>query len=173
MVTQGWYALLLLGVVLERGVELMISRRNEATQRRRGGVESGAGHYPIMVALHAGIFLGCFAESWILDRAFVPMLGYPMVAVLLLSQITRYWVINSLGGRWTTRVIVVPGDTRVRTGPYRFLRHPNYVAVVAEGIALPLIHSNWITAVLFTAANSALLFVRIRCEDNALKEMEE
>jgi methyltransferase len=135
-------------------------------------MEYGAGHYPIMVALHTALLIGCVTESWLLDRPFVPALGYPMIALALLAQFTRYWVIRTLGGRWTTRVIVVPGTVRVKTGPYRFLRHPNYLAVVVEGIALPLVHSNWITAVVFTVANAALLSVRIRCEDRALEELE-
>ena len=94
-----------------------------------------------------------------------------MIGVLILSQGVRYWVVMTLGRRWTTRVLVVPGDTRIETGPYRFLNHPNYVAVVAEGMALPLIYSNWITAAIFSAANAVLLATRVRIENKALRRL--
>jgi methyltransferase len=102
------------------------------------------------------------------DRPFLPWLGWPMLAVLVAAHGLRWWCIRTLGNQWTTRVIVVPGLALKGGGPYRWLRHPNYVAVVAEGIALPLVHTCWITAALFTLANLALLRVRIRVEEAAL-----
>ena len=168
MVTPVVYTIIVGLVAAERLFELVIATRNLRHQKDRGGIEYGAGHYPVMVVLHTAFLIGCLAETWLMDRAFSPSLGFSMIAVLVLSQGLRYWVVATLGHRWTTRVIVVPGDTRIATGPYRFLSHPNYLAVVAEGIALPLIYSNWITAAAFSIANALLLTVRIRIENRAL-----
>lgn len=158
-------------VALERVVELVVSRRHVAWARARGARESGQGHYPVMVALHTALLVGCVVEPWALARPFVPALGAAMVALVVAAQALRWWCISTLGPRWSTRVLVVPGLVRVTTGPYRWLRHPNYVAVVLEGAALPLVHSAWITAVAFTALNLALLTVRVRCEDAALDSL--
>jgi len=161
---------LLTGV--ERLVELVISKRNATWAFERGGVESGRGHFPAMVLLHTGMLIGALAEVWLLGRTFIPLLGWPMLVIALLCQAGRYWVIASLGRQWNTRVIVVPGMPLSRRGPYRFswMRHPNYVIVAAEGIALPLVHTAWITALVFTVLNAILLLrFRIPAEDRALK----
>ncbi|MEQ8146118.1 isoprenylcysteine carboxylmethyltransferase family protein [Streptomyces sp. OP7] len=163
-----WYTLLVLAVAVERLAELVVARRNAAWTRARAGVEHGRGHYPVMVVLHTGLLAGCLLEPLLTDRPFLPALGWPALALALLAQALRWWCITSLGPYWNTRVIVVPGARLVGRGPYRFLRHPNYVAVVVEGVALPLVHSAWITATLFTLANAVLLTVRIRCENAAL-----
>ncbi|RAG87291.1 hypothetical protein DN069_01805 [Streptacidiphilus pinicola] len=162
------YTLLIAVVAVERVAELVTARRHAAWSRARGGIESGAGHYPVMVALHTGLLVGCLAETGLLHRPFVPVLGWPAFAAALLAQALRWWCITTLGPRWNTRVIVVPGLPLVRTGPYRWLHHPNYLAVVLEGLALPLVHSNWITATVFTALNAPLLATRLRCEKAAL-----
>lgn len=155
-------------VGLERVAELVVSTRNAAWSFARGGVEYGRGHYPVMVALHSGFLVAMLVEAW-LRRPDVPgVLAWSMLALVLASQALRWWCIGTLGRRWNTRVIVVPGLAPVTSGPYRLLRHPNYVAVVVEGVALPLVHSAWLTAVLFTVANAVLLTVRIRVEDAAL-----
>ncbi len=155
-------------VGLERVAELVVSTRNAAWSFARGGVEYGRGHYPVMVALHSGFLVAMLVEAW-LRRPDVPgVLAWSMLALVLASQALRWWCIGTLGRRWNTRVIVVPGLAPVTSGPYRLLRHPNYVAVVVEGVALPLVHSAWLTAVLFTLANAVLLTVRIRVEDAAL-----
>jgi len=172
MVTPAVYSVIVGLVALERLFELVISRRNVRHQLARGGIEYGAGHYPVIVLLQSALLLGCLTETWFMARHFVPSLGYSMIGVLIFSQALRYWVVVTLGRQWTTRVIVVPGDVRVMTGPYRFLSHPNYLAVVAEGIALPLIHSNWITASVFSVANALVLATRIRVENSALREMD-
>jgi len=164
----GWYAVLLLAVAAERLAELRLSLRHARWATQHGGVESGQGHYPPMVALHTGLLAGCLLEAWLAHRPFIPALGWSMLAVVLAAQGLRWWCIATLGLRWNTRVIVVPGLPLVTGGPYRYLRHPNYVAVVAEGLALPLVHTAWITAAVFTVLNAGLLSVRIRCEDRAL-----
>ncbi|AQT81494.1 hypothetical protein B1R94_22920 [Mycolicibacterium litorale] len=166
-----WYVLLIAAVALERLVELVVAQRNLAWSRARGGVEFGAAHYPVMVVLHTGLLLGCLAEVIGLHRPFLPALGWPMLAIVVAAQGLRWWCITTLGHQWNTRVVVVPGAARVTGGPYRFFSHPNYVAVVSEGIALPLVHSGWITAVVFTALNAVLLRTRIRTENAALASL--
>ncbi|MFV0138070.1 isoprenylcysteine carboxyl methyltransferase family protein [Streptomyces sp. HMX87] len=165
-----WYSLLLLAVAAERVAELVVARRNAAWTLARAGVEYGRGHYPVMVALHTGLLVCCLLEPVLAHRPFLPALGWPMLALAVLAQVLRWWCITTLGPYWNTRVIVVPGARLVGAGPYRFLRHPNYVAVVVEIAALPLVHSAWLTAAVFTLANAALLTVRVRCENTALTQ---
>lgn len=167
------YTALVALVGAERVAELVVSRRNAAWSLRHGGVETGRGHYGVMVVLHAGLLVGAVAEVWIRRPAVYPVLAATMLAVVLMAQALRWWCIGTLGRQWNTRVIVTPGLPLVRRGPYRWLRHPNYVAVVAEGLALPLVHSAWITATVFTALNAVLLTVRIRVENAALASAAE
>lgn len=155
-------------VGLERLAELVVSTRNAAWSLERGGRESGQGHYPVMVLLHTGFLVAMLVEAWVRRPEVPAALAWTMTALVVAAQALRWWCIATLGHRWNTRVIVVPGLPPVTGGPYRLLRHPNYVAVVVEGIALPLVHAAWITAVVFTVANAVLLSVRIRVEDAAL-----
>ncbi|HET9631025.1 MAG TPA: isoprenylcysteine carboxylmethyltransferase family protein [Terrabacter sp.] len=171
MTSQWLFTALVLLVGLERLAELVVSKRHAAWALARGGVERGQSHYPAMVALHTGLLVGAVAEVWLAGRPFVPALGWTMLALVVLSQGLRWWCIATLGSQWNTRVVVVPGLPLVRRGPYRLVPHPNYVAVVVEGLALPLVHSAWVTAVVFTILDAALLTVRIRCEDAALREL--
>lgn len=166
MSSYAWYVVLVLLVGVERVAELVVSRRNARWSFAQGGVESGRRHYPFMVVLHTGLLAGCLVEA--AYRPFIPALGWTMLAVVILAQGLRWWCISVLGHQWNTRVIVVPGLHLVAGGPYRWIRHPNYVAVVAEGIALPLVHTAWMTAVIFTVLNIPLLAVRIRTEETAL-----
>ncbi|MFJ5925886.1 isoprenylcysteine carboxyl methyltransferase family protein [Kitasatospora sp. NPDC092948] len=162
------YLVLVALVAVERLAELLVARRNAAWSLARGGVEYGRRHYPPMVALHTGLLLGCLLEVQWAGRPFVPPLGWPMLALALAAQGLRWWCIGVLGPRWNTRVIVVPGLPLVTGGPYRWLRHPNYLAVVMEGFALPLVHTAWVTALGFLVLNSLLLATRLRCEEAAL-----
>lgn len=155
-------------VALERLAELAISLRNLRWARERGGVEAGRGHYPWMVALHTALLVAAPLEVWLFRRPFVPALGWTMLAVVLATMALRYWAILTLGRRWNTRVFFLPGEPPVVGGPYRFLRHPNYLAVVLEIAALPLIHTAWLTAILFSLANAWMLRVRIAAEEKAL-----
>jgi methyltransferase len=164
------YALLIAAVAVERIAELVVSRRNLAWSRARGGVEFGARHYPAMVALHTALLVGCLLEA--MYRPFVPALGWSMLAAVLAAQGLRWWCITTLGHQWNTRVVVIPHATRVGTGPYRLFSHPNYVAVVVEGIALPLVHTAWITAVVFTVLNALVLRTRIGVENAALAGLQ-
>jgi methyltransferase len=165
------YVLLIAAVAVERIAELIVSQRNLAWSRARGGVEFGAGHYPVMVVLHTALLAGCLLEAALLHRPFLPALGWPMLAVVLAAQGLRWWCITTLGHQWNTRVVVIPEASRVTGGPYRLMPHPNYIAVVLEGFALPLVHSAWITALTFTALNAALLTTRIRVENEALARL--
>jgi methyltransferase len=159
---------LLAAIAVERVAELAVSQRHAVALLRAGGVESGRGHFPVMVALHVALLAGCVAEPLALHRTFIPALGYPMLTVVVLANALRWWCVATLGPRWSARVIVIPGLPLVRSGPYRWFAHPNYVAVVVEGAALPLVGSAWITACTFTVLNAALLTVRLRCETGAL-----
>jgi len=164
------YTALVALVALMRLIELRISRRNVAALKARGGLEVGAGHYPWMVLLHASFLAGCVLEVWLLDRPWLRALGVPMLALFAAGMGLRHWAIRTLGARWSTRVIVLPGEPLVTTGPFRWLRHPNYLAVAVEVAALPLVHAAWITAVAFSVLNGMLLRERIRVEDAALSK---
>ena len=169
------YLALILATGIERIVELVISKRNARWAFERGGIEYGQGHFPAMVALHTGLLVACVAEVYFLDRPFIPWLGWPMLAIVVLCQAGRYWIISSLGHQWNTRVIVVPGLGRIERGPYRFswMRHPNYIVVAVEGIALPLVHTAWITAIVFAVLNAVLLLAfRIPTENRALAALD-
>lgn len=153
----------------ERVAELVLSARHARWAFARGGVERGRGHFPPMVALHTALLVAPVVEVVVADRPFLPWLAWPAVAAVLAAQALRWWCIATLGRQWNTRVIVVPGLPLVARGPYRWLRHPNYVAVVVEGFALPLVHSCWVTAIAFTVLNAVLLArFRIPAEERAL-----
>jgi methyltransferase len=170
----GWVTIpvslfvLVTAVAVVRLVELTTARRNARWAIDRGGIEYGQRHYPVMVTLHVCLLVGTAAEVALTHRAFVPLIGWPALAVLILVQAGRAWCMRALGPRWNTRVIVVPELPLVTTGPYRWMRHPNYLIVVFEGIVLPLVHTAWITAMLFTIANTPWLFVRVRTENAVL-----
>jgi len=165
---MSWFLLLIALVAVERLLELVVSRRNLAWSLARGGSEHGRGHYPFMVVLHTSLLVGAVVEVAVADRPFLPWLGWPMLALVVAAQALRWWCIRTLGPRWNTRIVVVPGLPLVRRGPYRLLDHPNYVAVVVEGIALPLVHTAWVTALVFTVLNLPLLRVRVRAEEAAM-----
>ena len=162
------YAALVLGVAMQRIWELQISRRHTRWARAQGGIEFGSDHFRWMRILHATFLIACVVEVAVARKPFDPAIGLPMLALLALAQGLRLWTMRTLGPLWNARVIVVPGHPRVRGGPYRFLRHPNYLAVAIEIVALPMIGGAWRTALLFTLLNGWLLAVRIRCEEQAL-----
>ncbi len=167
------FTLLVAAVALERVAELVVSQRNAAWSLARGGVESGRGHYPFMVVLHTGLLVGALVEVWVRRPDPPAALAWSMLALVVVSQALRWWCIRTLGRQWNTRVIVVPGAPRVTGGPYRWLPHPNYVAVVLEGLALPLVGGAWVTALVFTVLDAGLLATRIRAEDAALARLTE
>ncbi len=156
------YAIIAL-VALQRIVELAYARRNSRSLLDAGAVEHGAGHYPLFVLLHT---------SWLAALALWPMrsLDLWLLGAFIVLQILRVWVVFSLGGRWTTRVLVLPGAPLIRRGPYRYLRHPNYMIVAGEVAILPLAFGLWEIAVIFSILNGLLLTRRIRTENRALAE---
>jgi methyltransferase len=157
-------------VGLQRLLELALSRRNERQLRARGAVERGRGHYPLLVALHALWLLSTLAEGVLRGPALPAYWPIPL-ALFLLVQPLRYWAIFTLGQHWNTRILVVPGAKLVRRGPYKYIKHPNYVVVAVEVLTLPLIFGAWITALVFSMLNAALLYVRVREENRALAEL--
>ena len=166
MVTAYLVFLALFGV--ERVAELVLSRRNARIALSRSGVESGATHFRWMAAVHALFLPACAAEVLLLHRPFPGALGWACAATAVCAQILRWWAIRSLGWRWNVRVIVVPGEPPVRKGPYRFLRHPNYLAVAVEMLCVALAHGAFLCALAFSLVNLALLRVRVRIEEQAL-----
>ncbi len=149
-------------LVVQRLAELALATRNTRRLRNAGGVEFGAAHYPLMVALHACWLLGLWVYGH--DRSVDPV----GLAVFVVLQAGRVWVIASLGSRWTTRVIVVPGSLAVVRGPYRWLRHPNYLIVALEIAVVPLALGLPLFTLVFSLLNAALLAYRIRVENRAL-----
>jgi len=170
MISALLFTALVAAVALERLYELRRAGRNAAAALARGGWETGQRHYKVMQLLHTTFLVAMPLEVWLLDRPFVPALGVTMAVLVAGTMASRYWIVHTLGERWNTRIIVVPGWTPATDGPYRYLRHPNYLIVVVELAALPLVHTAYLTAALFSAANLALLWVRIRAEEAALTQ---
>ena len=165
--------LLIVGVGLvasQRLLELLYSRRNERRLRARGAVERGSAHYPVIVAIHALWLVSTLVEGLLRGPEAPAWWPLPLAAFLLVQPL-RYWAIFSLGVNWNTRVLVVPGGKLVRSGPYRYFPHPNYVVVAVEVLTFPLIFGAWITAVTFSLLNAAMLYVRIQTENRALREL--
>jgi len=161
------YAIIFL-VVLQRLGELLLANRNTRRLKAQGAVEIGAGHYPLIVLLHTAWLL---AVLWLLPAPLE--ISWPWLAIFVLLQAARIWVISSLGPYWTTRIISVPGKALVKRGPYRFVRHPNYLVVAGEILALPLAFHEIPVAIFFSLANAAILFWRIREEETGLVTRRE
>ena len=149
-------------VTLQRLGELVLARSNTRRLLARGAVESGAEHYRFIVALHAAWLIGLWLLAW--DRP----VNLPLLLLFVLLQAGRVWVIATLGRRWTTRIITLPGETLVRKGPFRFVSHPNYIVVAGELAVLPLAFGMPVYALIFTVLNAVMMWVRIRCEQRAL-----
>jgi len=164
MMSGFWILLLVTG---ERLAELVHARRNTSALLALGGRELAPGHYPLIVGLHA-LWLG---GLWLLALNKQPDVAW--LAVFAILQATRLWVLATLGRRWTTRIIVVPGETLVRNGPYRFMAHPNYAVVVGEIAVLPLVFGLWRYALVFSVLNALVLAIRVRAENAALSQVDE
>lgn len=161
----GWAQGVALLVAAQRLGELVYARRNESRLHARGAVESGARHYPLFILLHGAWLLAVFL---LIPADRVP--SWPLLALFLLLQVARVWVVATLGPYWTTRVLSLPGAPLVRRGPYRWVRHPNYLIVTAEIAVLPLAFGAWWIAIAFSLANALLLYHRIGVEERALAE---
>ena len=167
---QTLYFAVLIAVGVERGLELFLSIRHARLAFARGAVEAGRGHYLPMVLTHAIFLPACAWEVIALERHLDPVLFASMGLLLSASMGLRYWAVLTLGERWNTRVIVLPETPAAAGGPYRFVRHPNYISVTAEMLLIPLMGSAWVCALVFSLVNWALLRVRIRAEEQALRE---
>jgi methyltransferase len=168
VISLGAYLAILAALALERVFHLALAARNARRAFAMGAVERGRGHYPAMAAFHALFLLSAAAEAIVLKRPFPGALGWMALGGALGAQALRYWSIVSLGSRWNTRIIVFPGMPPISRGPYRFMRHPNYLAVIVEIVCVPLIHGCWLTAVVFSIGNAVMLSVRIRAEEAAM-----
>ncbi|MEK5037548.1 isoprenylcysteine carboxyl methyltransferase family protein [Sporosarcina sp. FSL K6-3457] len=157
-------------VVLQRLIELFVARRNEKWMRSQGAFEAGAAHYPIMVTMHIAFFVSFLLEVVVLGRTLSPI-WIVLLGIFLLTQAARIWCLLSLGKFWNTKIIILPGAAVVRRGPYRWIRHPNYLIVTIELLVLPLLFGAYFTAILYSLLNIWMLSVRIPAEEKALKEV--
>jgi len=166
--SRDLYVLLVGAVALERVFELWLSRRNLARVQARGGFVAERRSFWDMVLFQVAFLLACPLEAVWLGRPFLPLLGVPALLLVALAMVLRFAAVRTLGDRWNIRLVVIPGQPLVTTGPYRFLRHPNYVALAAETLALPLVHTAWLTACTLVPVLAPLLARRIRLEEAAL-----
>jgi methyltransferase len=166
---NGFFELFVLLVCVQRISELMIAKRNEKRMLRQGGYEAGARHYPFIVALHTAFFISLIAEVQLLQKTVSP--DWPLwLALFLFTQLGRVWTLLSLGSFWNTKIIVLPGTKVVKKGPYRWVRHPNYIIVTMELIVIPFLFQAYYTALVFTLLNALMLTVRIAAEEQALMD---
>ena len=163
-----WYLLLIAAVAVDRLAELAYSRRNQARLSRRGAKQTYDPAFIGMVALHIGYLCAAPLEFLLLDRPFIPWMGWPALTVLAAANALRVWCIRTLSVHWNMQIVDSQNLGPVTTGPYRWIRHPNYLALFFEVVALPLVHSAWITASIATLANIAILRRRIAAEEQVL-----
>lgn len=163
------FAIVISIVILQRLVELVVAKRNEQWMRSQGAFEVGAAHYPIMVTMHIAFFISLLAEVILLDRSLSSM-WIILLVIFLTAQVARIWCLTSLGKFWNTKIIILPGADVVQKGPYKWVRHPNYVIVTTELLVLPLMFGAYLTAIIFTLLNVWMLSVRIPAEEKALKD---
>lgn len=160
-------------VIVQRLLEVAYARSNERLMKQQGAIEAGAGHYKWIVLLHVLFFVSLVVEVEIWEPSYGRGWLF-FLAVFIVAQILRVWALASLGRFWNTKILVLPGATKVKSGPYRWIPHPNYVVVAMEIASLPLIFGAWRTAIVFSIANALLLLlVRIPAEEKALRELKE
>ena len=167
------YVVLVLAVAVQRMLEVRVSRMNEAELLARGGTEHAPEQMRVMVAIHTAWLVCALAEVLLLDRPFHRGLGFAALAVFTIGQVLRILAMSALKTRWTVKVITVPNEPPVHAAIFRYVRHPNYLGVILEIAALPLVHGGWMTAIVFSLANGLLLTRRIRAEEKALCESSD
>ena len=168
MISLRTYLIILAILIVERFYELDRSRRNARASLARGAIEVGQMHYRVMVAFHTAWIAACAVEATFFPHAFAPIVAWIALAAEIVAQALRYWAVTTLGDRWNTRIIVSPERTPITDGPYRFMRHPNYLAVVIEIAAVPMIGGAIFTAIAFSLGNALILAVRIPAEERAM-----
>ncbi|NYF25495.1 isoprenylcysteine carboxyl methyltransferase family protein [Sporosarcina sp. JAI121] len=156
-------------VILQRLVELFVAKRNEKWMRSQGAFEVGTTHYPVMVTMHIAFFISLLAEVFLFGRLLSPE-WILFLFIFLVAQVARIWCLTSLGKFWNTKIIILPGADVVQKGPYKLVRHPNYIIVATELLVLPLMFGAYFTAIIFTLLNVWMMSVRIPVEEKALKE---
>lgn len=171
--TVSAFLTIVIALAAQRLFELRLSQRNEARLRAQGAHEVDAEHFGWMKALHTAWFLAMIIEVWCFRRVFKPLLAASALVLFLIGQSLRYAAIHTLGPRWTVNIMTLPGAPPVNDGIYRYLRHPNYLGVILEIGAVPLLHGAYLTSVVFSLANALLLMVRIRAEERALDAQGE
>ncbi|MFD1038641.1 isoprenylcysteine carboxyl methyltransferase family protein [Virgibacillus byunsanensis] len=159
--------ILLIGIVCQRLVELIIARSNERWMKERGGIEKGAKHYKWFIYLHSLFFISIIVES-IAREGFNQPLNYFLFTIFIATQITRVWCIHTLGRFWNTKIIVLPGVSLIKKGPYKYVKHPNYIIVALELFLIPLLFGAYLTAFVFPILHMLLLRIRIPREEKAL-----
>jgi len=168
VIAESTFLALILLLIVERMFELIISWRNARRALARGGIEVGRAHYRVLVAMHTAFIASCIVESLYRTQDENPIISMIALVATFAAQFLRYSAVITLGERWTTRIVVMPQAPPVTRGVYRWMRHPNYVAVILEIAALPMIRGCWMTAVAFSLANALMLAVRIPAEEHAL-----
>jgi methyltransferase len=167
-----WFLIFWCFLVIQRLTEVKIAKKNEELLLSKGAVEAGSAHYKWMVSMHVSFFISLFVEVLFLGALSPEWWAFPFI-LFLIAQIVRFWAISSLGVYWNTKIILLPGAQVVAKGPYRFIRHPNYLVVSLELLVIPLIFGAYATAVLFTILNIFMLRVRIPAEEKALIELTD
>lgn len=162
------FYIVFLFLIVQRITELFIARKNEKWMKNRGGIEHGKDHYPYIVSLHLLFLISFFIEVQVFHRELTDI-WFVMFPILFLTQLLRYWSVFSLGNYWNTKIMIVPGDVVISRGPYKFVKHPNYIVVAVEILLLPLLFHAYITAILFTIMNVVMMTVRIPAEESALR----
>ena len=159
-------------LVLQRGIELMIARRNERQMKKNGAIEFGTEHYPWMVLMHSGFFTILILEVVTLNRE-LSTLWMLWLSLFMLAQMGRMWVIHTLGKHWNTKIIVLPNSEVIVKGPYKYVKHPNYVIVATEILVISLLFNAFFTAMIFSLLNAWMMRIRIPLEEQALRENTE
>jgi len=157
-------------VLIQRLIEIRISKKNEKWLRSEGAIEHGKKHYKFIVILHILFFISMIVEYNSSDRSNeLNTINYLFLVFFFILQISRIWVLRTLGKYWNTRILRIPGSQLIKAGPYKYFKHPNYIIVVCEIFTIPMIFNLFLTAIVFTILNAVMLSIRIRSENNALK----
>lgn len=166
----GVYVFLVV-IIVQRIGELVIAKRNEQEMKKRGGIEVGEEHYFLFIVLHVAFFISLLIETYVRETGFTTSFASVLWSLFLLTQLLRIWSIKSLGEYWNTKIIIIPHEERVTTGPYKFLNHPNYLIVGVELFVIPFIVQAYYTALIFPLAHILLMFIRIPTENKALRRL--
>lgn len=161
--------IILIFIICQRLIELLIAKSNEQWMKKRGGVEVGEDHHKWFVIVHILFFISIISESFIINKQTVHI-NYMLLFIFIITQVARFWCIYSLGRFWNTKIIVLPGTSLIQKGPYKYIKHPNYIIVGIELIVIPLLFGAYLTAVIFPILHILLLRIRIPIENKALLE---